>query len=74
MTNKSTYEKMEYTKGMITGDIKYEDTLVTPESVNEIMNELMGDLEIAEQEAIDNINDANAKLARLNDEANNNKK
>ena len=71
MANHSTPEKIEYTKGMITGDMKYEGTPITAESVDGIMNELMGDLEVAEQEAIDNINDANATLARLNNESNN---
>ena len=70
MRNKSTYEKIEYTKGMITGDMRYEDTPITPESVDGVMNELLNDLEIAKQEAIENIEDANAKLARLNNEAN----
>jgi ubiquinol-cytochrome c reductase cytochrome b subunit len=70
MGDKSTSEKIQYTQGMITGDMRYEDIPVTPESVNGIMNDLMNDLEIAEQEAEDNINDANAKITRLNNEAN----
>jgi ubiquinol-cytochrome c reductase cytochrome b subunit len=71
MTDKSTYEKIQYTKGMITGDPKYEDTPITPESVDGVMNDLLNDLEIAKQEATENIEDANATLARLNNEANN---
>ena len=70
MENKSTAEKIVYTRGMITGDMKYEGTPITRESVDGVMRELMGDLEIAEEEAIENIEDANAKLEKLNNEAN----
>jgi hypothetical protein len=73
MSDASTSEKMEYTIGMISGDMRYDESDITPESVDEVMNELMNDLDIAEEEAIDNINDAEAKIARLSSESNNRK-
>jgi len=64
--NENTSAKIEYVKDVISGDRKYENTTVTEETVDGIIEELKADFKDNIDAATDDINYATTKLAELN--------